>query len=128
MSLKKMAAYKTVAAPGGNRYCFQCGITGAQFQTDGIYHADDPEHEALLAWEAEGRKHFNQCRRCGGWVVDVAYNPVVLECIECAPFEDEARYCKSCGVRVPTGVRICPSCGKRLYYEGVNAYDAKAKA
>lgn len=123
----KTADYRLLPAQGGNRYCFLCAVTGAQFSTDRVYQADDGAQELLLAWQTEGRSHFNQCHKCGRWVFDAAYNPEVLECIECAPFECEARYCKSCGVRVPAGSRTCPACGKPLYYEGVNAHDAEAQ-
>lgn len=121
------AEYRLVPVEEGNRYRFFCAVTGAGLCTQEDYRAASPEQELLLAWEREGRSHFNQCRKCGRWVFDVAYNPEVLECIECAPFECEARYCKSCGVRVPVGSRICPACGKPLYYEGVDAHDAEAQ-
>lgn len=124
----KTADYCLLPAQGGNRYSFICGVTGARFLTDRVYQADDGVGELLLAWQAEGRMHFNQCRKCGRWVFDVAFNPEVLECIECAPFEAEARFCKSCGVRVPAGCRTCPACGKMLYYEGVSGNDAENEA
>lgn len=128
MEKYKTAEYRLLPAQGGNRYSFICGVTGAQLLTDRVYQADDAAQELSLARQTEGRTHFNQCSKCGRWVFDVAYNPEVLECIECAPFEKEARFCKSCGVRVPAGCRTCPACGKMLYYEGVNSYDAENEA
>lgn len=128
MDKRKTAAYLLVPDVDGNRYSFTCGVTGARFCTEHAYRADDAARELLLAWEHEGRGHFNQCRKCGRWVFDVAFNPEVLECIECAPFECEARFCKSCGARITAaGGRTCPVCGKPLYYEGVDAYDPKAQ-
>lgn len=121
----KTADYRLLPAQGGNRYSFICGVTGAQFLTERVYQASDSAYELALAWQDEGRVQFNQCHKCGRWVFDVAYNPEVLECIACAPFEAEARFCRSCGARVPSGGRTCPSCGKMLYYEGVDAYDAE---
>lgn len=121
------AEYQLVPAEKGSCYRFFCAVTGAALCTQEAYRAEDPEQELLLAWEREGRGQFNQCRKCGRWVFDVAYNPEVLECIACAPFECEARYCKSCGVRVPAGSRICPACGRTLYYEGVDSHDAEAQ-
>ncbi len=115
----RTAEYQVIPDGDGSRYSFFCGVTGARFCTERAYRADSPGQELLLAWENEGRGHFNLCRRCGRWVVDVAYNPEVLECVECAAFEDEARFCKTCGARVPAKARICPACGASLYYEGV---------
>lgn len=125
MSKKTTAAYQLLPEENGNRYSFQCGVTGARFSTGQTYHADSPQQEVMLAWQAEGRAHFNQCQRCGKWVVDAAYNPLVLECVVCAPFEEEARFCRSCGARVQECMRMCPACGASLYYEGVGACDAK---
>lgn len=119
MDKSKTAEYQVIPDADGSRYSFFCGVTGARFCTERAYRADSPGQELLLAWENEGRRHFNLCRRCGKWVVDVAYNPEVLECVECAAFEDEARFCKTCGARVPARARICPACGASLYYEGV---------
>lgn len=121
MVKKVTAEYRVLAEQDGCRYSFLCAVTGAQFRTEGCYRAEDPEQQALLAWEAEGRGHFNQCRKCGRWVFDIAFNPEVLECIACAPFEAQARFCKTCGARVPPHGRTCPTCGKALYYEGVDA-------
>lgn len=125
MGKKITAAYQLLPEKDGNRYRFQCGVTGARFLTRQIYRGDSPQQELLLAWQTEGRGYFNQCQRCGEWVVDAAYNPLVLECVVCSPFEEEVRFCKSCGVRVPRGSRMCSSCGASLYYEGVGFSDTK---
>lgn len=127
MKKDQTAEYSLLPAEHGSRYRFLCAVTGAQFSTRQSYLSDTPEQQLQLAWEHEGRSHFNQCQRCGKWVVDAAFNPEVLECIVCAPFETEARFCKSCGARVQPGARLCPACGKPLYYEGVDAYDAKTQ-
>ena len=84
------------------------------------YHADTPEEELMLAWEKEGRQHFNQCRKCGRFIIDAVYNPSVFECTDCAPFEYETRYCKSCGAKIDAGAeeRFCPVCKQKLHYEG----------
>lgn len=121
------AMHRLVPTAEGNIYIFFCGVTGAQFQTRRAYKADSPEKELFLAWESEGRCHFNRCQKCRRWVFNVAYNPEVLECIECAPFEDEAKFCKFCGTHVPPFVKTCPTCKKPLYYEGVESYDAKTQ-
>lgn len=127
MGKKMIADHQLIPEETGNRYSFLCGVTGAKFPTTRIYHADTPQQELQLAWQSEGRQHFNQCQRCGKWVVDVAYNPEVLECVVCAPFEPDVHYCRSCGVRAPAQARLCPVCNAPLYYEGVGAYDPEAK-
>ena len=58
------------------------------------------EQELLLAWEKEGKKHFNICHKCGKFVINAVYNPEGAECVECAPFEAEAKFCKTCGAKV----------------------------
>ena len=70
------------------------------------------------AWLAEGRENFNRCHKCGKWVIDAVYNAEVLECVECAPYEAEPKYCKNCGAKIEDPVKNCPSCGKKLIYEG----------
>lgn len=78
---------------------------------------DTPEQELAQAWEGEGKSMFNHCKKCGKWVSDVMFNPEVLECVECAPFECEPQYCKSCGAKIISLDASCPSCGHPLIYE-----------
>lgn len=125
--VQSTARYQTIGDGDKRRYCFFCDITGAQVCTQNAYPSDDVHNGAMLAWEREGRNHFNLCHRCGRWVVDAAYNPQVLECIQCATFEYQARFCKFCGTRVSETDRVCPNCKNPLYYEGVDAYDTKGK-
>lgn len=79
MEEKKTAAYKITPDTGGNRYRFYCDVSGALVCITSPYHADTPEEELMLAWEKEGRQHFNQCRKCGRFIIDAVYNPVVFE-------------------------------------------------
>ena len=51
-------------------------------------------------------------------VVDVMYNAEVLECVSCAPYEEEPDYCKFCGEKINNSLKQCPACGKPLVYEG----------
>lgn len=121
--MRKTAGFTITACEAGHRYSFYCDASGALACTTKAYRAASPEQELQLAWETEGRQHFNQCHRCGRWVVDVAFNPDVLECVSCAPFEEEPRYCKFCGTRIRSPGRTCPVCGKLLYYEGGGGED-----
>ena len=120
MEEKKTAAYKITPDTDGNRYRFYCDASGALVCITSPYHADTPEEELMLAWEKEGRQHFNQCRKCGRFIIDAVYNPSVFECTDCAPFEYETRYCKSCGAKIDAGAeeRFCPVCKQKLHYEG----------
>ena len=114
----KTSAYKMIPTQYGNRYSFFCELSGILVCTTGTYYADDPEEELLAAWESEGRKNFDCCHKCGRWVDSIVYNPDVLMCVECAPLEEEAKYCKHCGAKVKDGDIICCVCGKRLFYGG----------
>ena len=119
MGKRKTAIYKIIIDAGGNRYEFYCDVSGALVcTTRKTYTAETPEQELLLAWEKEGKKHFNHCRKCSKWVIDAMFNPEVAECVECAPFEAEAKFCKTCGAKVEVPGRKCPSCGNTLNYVG----------
>lgn len=128
MPEKKAASHKAVADSCGYRFLFYCDVSGAHVcTTKEIYHGDTPEAALPLAWQAEGREHFNQCHKCGRWVIDAVYNAEVLECVECAPYEAEPKFCKSCGQKIENPVKSCPSCGKKLLYEGgTGSYDTKS--
>jgi len=115
---KTTASYKLIADSGGNRYRFYCDLSGALICTTGSYRADSPEEELQLAWQQEGQKHFNICHRCGKFVSDAMFNVEVLECVKCAPYEAEAKFCKSCGARITAPGRFCSQCGNPLAYEG----------
>ena len=110
------AAYKIISAQSGNRYSFFCDLSGMLVCTTGIYYADRPEKELSAAWEAEGKKNFNFCHMCGRWVDSIVYNPDTLTCVNCAPLEEEAKYCKHCGANANGGDIICSVCGKKLLY------------
>ncbi|MBQ8235421.1 MAG: hypothetical protein IJY42_06780 [Clostridia bacterium] len=119
MPKNKVAKHKTVADSAGYRFLFYCDLSDAHVcTTKGIYHGDTLQEALLLAWQSEGRVHFNQCHKCGRWVIDAVYNAEVLECVDCAPYEAEPRYCKYCGSGIENAVTHCPSCGKKLIYEG----------
>ena len=127
MPKNRTAKYKVVTDGDGYRFIFYCDVSDAHIYTTQKTYQVDAEQEALLAaWEAEGREHFNRCHKCGKWVMDAVYNAEVLECVECAPYEAEPKYCKNCGTKIEVPVKICPVCGKKLIYEGsVVGHDAK---
>ena len=111
--------YKALSDGGGYRFVFYCELSGAHACTTKKIYFGDTEEEALqTAWQDEGRHYFNRCRKCGKWVSLAMYNVDVLECVECAPFEAEAKFCKSCGTTVEYPSKPCPVCGKPLSYYG----------
>ena len=115
MDKKETAAYKIVKDGSGVRYKFYCDLSGALGCTTGLY----PNEEYLMeAWHAEGEPQFNRCQNCGRWVIDAMFNADVLECVSCAPWENEPRFCKTCGARISSAERFCPLCGGLLAYEG----------
>ena len=118
MPKKKTAAYKIITDSGGNRYKFYCDLTEALLCTTKSYHADTPERELELAWNTEGKAHFNLCHKCGKWVIEAMFNADALECVACAPWENTPEYCKFCGTKVSASDDVCPKCGKQLIYGG----------
>ena len=127
MPKNNTAKYKCVTDSGGYRFLFYCDVSDAHvYTTKEIYKGESEEDTLLTAWNGEASKHFNQCHRCGKWVIDAVYNAEVLECVECAPYEAEPKYCKNCGVRLEKAFSDCPHCGKKLIYEGsANVIDSK---
>jgi len=118
MADEKGMVYKTITETEGNRYRFYCALSGALVCTTEPIQAESAEEELLIAWERFGKKYFNLCHKCGRWVIDAVYNADVWECVECAPYEEEPKYCKNCGVRVENPSGSCPDCGHKLIYEG----------
>ena len=118
MNRVSTAKYRIMSDAGGNRYRFYCDASGALVCTTKPYHAETPEQELHLAWEREGSQVFNRCNKCGKYVIDAMFNAEVLECVECAPFEGDSAFCKTCGAKIETPGRYCPSCGSLLVYEG----------
>lgn len=73
--------------------------------------------------KAEGKKNFNSCHLCGRWVDSIVYNPDMLMCVNCAPLEEGAKYCKHCGAKAKNRDIICFVCGKKLLYGGADESD-----
>lgn len=118
MDNKKTAAYKIIPGTDGNHYQFFCDLSGGLVCTTQPVKADTPGEELQLAWENEGRQHFNQCHKCGKWVTDAMYNPDVLSCVQCTPIEDYPVYCPKCGAKTQNPSNFCHICGAKLFYGG----------
>ena len=102
MNRVSTAKYRIMSDAGGNRYRFYCDASGVLACCTKSYHAETPEQELRLAWEREGSQAFNRCNKCGRYVIDAMFNAEVLECVECAPFEGEPAFCKTCGLKIET--------------------------
>lgn len=109
------ADYKIKYEEKGHRYQFICGLSEAVACTTKLFDTDVSEHELLNAWESEGRKCFNKCQKCGKWVIDAMYNVDVLQCVDCAPWQEKPIYCSNCGEAVDSCEKICSKCGKPLF-------------
>lgn len=102
MNRVSTAKYRIMSDAGGNRYRFYCDASGVLACCTKSHHAETPEQELRLAWEREGSQAFNRCNKCGRYVIDAMFNAEVLECVECAPFEGEPAFCKTCGLKIET--------------------------
>ena len=112
------AKYKILVGADGNRYRFFCASSGMALCTTKPIRAETQEAELRIAWESEGKKHFNLCHCCGKWICDVMYNADTLSCVDCTPWEDPPEYCPNCGCKVPDRNTFCNECGVRLMYGG----------
>ncbi len=111
---KQTASYRVISDAGGKLYQFFCELSGALCCTVGPVSSGEKD-ELQLAWE-KGQQYFNQCHRCGKWVCDAMFNADVLECVDCAPWEESPRYCSKCGEKITAPATYCCSCGARLRY------------
>lgn len=112
------ANFRVLPDGNGKRYQFFCALSGARVCTTRPIRSETPERALEIAWETEGKRHFNQCSKCGNWVIDAMYNVDVLECVDCAPYEGIPQYCKHCGAKVTTDKNTCGKCGALLAYGG----------
>lgn len=116
------ASYRVVADAGANRYSFFCPLSGAIMCTTNPIRAAVPEEELQLAWQQEGKQHFNLCHKCGRWVSSIMFNADVLLCVDCAPWEEPPHFCRKCGAKAPGSGTVCTECGAQLRYGEVVLY------
>jgi hypothetical protein len=114
----RIARFKKIAGPDGNRYQFFCDLSGALIRTSAPVILETPEQELKFAWESDGKKYFNICQRCGKWVSDTMFNADVLECVACTPWENELNYCPQCGYKLDKPGKACPNCGVSFFDKG----------
>lgn len=117
---KKTASYKVTADSGGWVFRFFCDSSGELCCVTGPIRADTEIQALDIAWETEGRRHFNRCDKCGRYVSSVMFNLTADQCVDCAPWEDEyPTFCHQCGTRLkdPEGC-FCSVCGARLRNTG----------
>lgn len=110
------ARYRIIADSGGSRYRFFCDASGMALCTTGPIRGETQEEELRLAWEFEGKAYFNRCARCGRWVGDPMFNADMLQCVDCAPWQEKPDYCIRCGKKTTAADRFCNACGARLRY------------
>lgn len=116
---RKTAEYKIIRTPEGNRYRFYCGISKMAVFTTKPFKFEDPEEELEAAWKSEGENHMNHCEKCGKWVCNAMYNPDVLQCVDCTPWEEKPNYCSHCGKKISPSAEFCNACGAKLRYREV---------
>ena len=121
-SQNKTARYKILICEEGNCYRFYCEQSGMAICTSHPIRADTLEKELQIAWETEGRSHFNHCCKCGKWVSDLMFNADTSECVICSPWEDSPNFCPHCGAAITgshnsVNTEYCPQCGLKLQYK-----------
>ncbi len=113
------ARYRIIADSGRSRYRFFCEASGMMLCTTQPVRGETQEEELRMAWESEGKQHFNRCAKCGKWVSDPMYNADMLQCVDCAPWQEKPKYCIRCGEKISGAGRVCDACGTRLRYAEV---------
>ena len=118
MAMKEHATakYRVIADSGGSRYRFFCDVSGMALCTTSPVRGNTQAEELKTAWETEGKQHFNRCSKCGKWVSDPMYNADMLQCVDCAPWQERPKYCSHCGKQIEPSARYCDVCGTRLRY------------
>ncbi len=110
------ARYIRLPERNGIRFRFFCEASGAAVCVTEAVAQSSPQEELRLAWEQQGRRHFNRCQQCSRWVCDVMYNADTGHCVLCSPWEEAPAYCPACGELAIPMERYCRKCGKKLRY------------
>lgn len=100
MDKKRIVTYKVSKNAEENRYKFYCDLSGALVCITGVHKADTPEAEVMIAWKQKAKQLFNSYNKCRKLVADIVFNPDVSECMDCATYEAEPKYCKNCGRKI----------------------------
>ena len=116
---KKTATYRVVTDAGGRSFRFYCDLSGELCCVTKPLRADTEQAALALAWETEGRWHFNRCPACGR--ANRAQDTHCTDCGAALPektlydlYRARHRCCLSCGVVVTDVAVYCPECGTRL--------------
>ena len=112
------AKYRVRNENGSYVFTFLCASSGAAVCTAKPVQAASEGEALVLAWEDEGRSHFNKCGKCGAWVSDMMFNADTLKCVDCSPWEEKPQFCSKCGTKVEADEVFCRKCGRRLQYGG----------
>lgn len=115
---RRVTSYKIIKEATGTRFRFFCEASGGAVCTTNPICAETPDKALMLAWETEGREHFNRCAKCGRWVCNAMTNADTLECVDCSPWENPPKFCPSCGKRIEGSSLYCSECGVKLMYGG----------
>ena len=113
-----MARYKVIADSGGRQVRFFCDLSGELRHSVVIPAARDETEAVRLAWDSGGRGCFNLCPKCGRWVSEVMFNADAGECVACAPWQEQPRFCPHCAKPLLLPGDYCPHSGVKLRYEG----------
>lgn len=118
---KKTATYKVTADSGGWVFRFFCDSSGQLGCVTAPIHAATQDEALDIAWQTEGKKHFNRCDKCHRYVSSAMFNLTAGQCVDCAPWEDAyPNFCHHCGVRLKDPeAYFCPVCGARLHNTGL---------
>lgn len=118
---KKTAAYRAITDSGGDRsFRFYCDISGELCCVTEPIKAQTEQAALEYAWETEGKREFNHCRKRGRYISSAMFNINADLCTDCAPWEDRYPvFCHHCGVKLKEpDARCCPACGARLQVGG----------
>lgn len=118
--IRQTARYQVTADSGGWVFRFFCDSSGELCCVTPPIQGDTQAEALDIAWQSEGRRHFNRCDKCRRYVSSAMFNLTAGQCVDCAPWEsDYPNFCHHCGIRLKDSeVCFCPVCGVRLRNTG----------